>query len=176
MADVKIADLLSATTVNDNDLFIVEDNADTKKITKANLVETLGINSKADYGFRYGVSSFSEGVVTVETGIPVSHLFGKLYQITVSGNPNVQGFSNYRGITSGLLGITCTFSGNIRYNAVYTQQVGYTGGPDGVVFGITPTFSGNNPTTSLTDTLRITVSGFTFNPLASFSLTIREIA
>lgn len=49
MADVKIQDLLSATTVADTDLFIVEDNADTKKITKANLVETLGINGKADY-------------------------------------------------------------------------------------------------------------------------------
>ena len=37
MADVKIQDLLSTTTVADNDLFIVEDNADTKKITRANL-------------------------------------------------------------------------------------------------------------------------------------------
>ena len=37
MADVKIQDLLATTTVADNDLFIVEDNADTKKITSANL-------------------------------------------------------------------------------------------------------------------------------------------
>ena len=48
MADVKIADLLTATTVADNDLFIVEDNADTKKITKNNLKEALGVNSKAN--------------------------------------------------------------------------------------------------------------------------------
>ena len=37
MADVKIQDLLTATTVADTNLFIVEDNADTKKITRANL-------------------------------------------------------------------------------------------------------------------------------------------
>ena len=37
MTDVKIAQLLEATTVADTDLFIVEDNADTKKMTWANL-------------------------------------------------------------------------------------------------------------------------------------------
>ena len=41
MADVKIADLLTATTVNNNDLFVVEDNADTKKITYSNLKSNM---------------------------------------------------------------------------------------------------------------------------------------
>ena len=41
MADVKIADLLAATTVNNNDLFVVEDNADTKKITYSNLKSNM---------------------------------------------------------------------------------------------------------------------------------------
>lgn len=41
MADVKIAQLLEATTVSDTDLFVVEDSADTKKITKPNLQNTL---------------------------------------------------------------------------------------------------------------------------------------
>ena len=48
MADIKIQDLLSATTVADTDLFIVEDNADTKKITKANLANAFGISGLFD--------------------------------------------------------------------------------------------------------------------------------
>ena len=60
MADVKIQDLLSATTVADTDLFIVEDNADTKKITKANLVETLGINGKAPTVHTHSMSQITD--------------------------------------------------------------------------------------------------------------------
>ena len=43
MADKKIADLNEATTASDTDIFIVEDNANTKKMTKANLKATLGV-------------------------------------------------------------------------------------------------------------------------------------
>ena len=60
MADVKIQDLLSATTVADTDLFVVEDNADTKKITKANLVETLGINGKAPTVHTHSMSQITD--------------------------------------------------------------------------------------------------------------------
>ena len=60
MADVKIQDLLSTTTVADTDLFIVEDNADTKKITKANLVETLGINGKAPTVHTHSMSQITD--------------------------------------------------------------------------------------------------------------------
>ena len=41
MADKKISDLIEATNASDTDIFIVEDNANTKKITKANLSDTL---------------------------------------------------------------------------------------------------------------------------------------
>ncbi len=48
MADIKIANLTATTSLTDSDLFVAEDNADTKKITKENLRNTLGINEKAN--------------------------------------------------------------------------------------------------------------------------------
>ena len=47
MADIKIASMVEATSITDTDLIVVEDSADTKKITKANFKETMGINDKA---------------------------------------------------------------------------------------------------------------------------------
>ena len=45
MADIKIFNMVEATTITDTDLIVVEDSADTKKITKANFKETMGINN-----------------------------------------------------------------------------------------------------------------------------------
>lgn len=67
MADVRIQDLLATTTVADTDLFIVEDNADTKKITKSNLVETLGINGKAPTVHTHSMSQITDYEVGVFT-------------------------------------------------------------------------------------------------------------
>ena len=63
MADVKIADLLLATTVADTDLFIVEDNADTKKITKTNLINAIGgiVESGSNTNGRY--VKFADGTM-----------------------------------------------------------------------------------------------------------------
>ena len=72
MADVKIQDLLATTTVADNDLFIVEDNADTKKITKSNLVSTLGINGKAPTVHTHSMSQITD----YEEGIWVPRVRG----------------------------------------------------------------------------------------------------
>ena len=47
MADIKIFNMVEATSITDTDLIVVEDSADTKKITKANFKETMGINAKA---------------------------------------------------------------------------------------------------------------------------------
>lgn len=44
MEYIKLADLVEAVNVNGTDLFIVEDGADTKKITKNTLTEALGID------------------------------------------------------------------------------------------------------------------------------------
>ena len=53
MADIKIFNMVEATTITDTDLIVVEDSADTKKITKANFKETLGINDKAPQATTY---------------------------------------------------------------------------------------------------------------------------
>ena len=45
MADIKIFNMVEATSIIDTDLIVVEDSADTKKITKANFKETMGINN-----------------------------------------------------------------------------------------------------------------------------------
>ena len=53
MADIKIASMVEATSITDTDLIVVEDSADTKKITKANFKETTGINAKAPQATTY---------------------------------------------------------------------------------------------------------------------------
>lgn len=190
MADVRIQDLITATVAGDNDLFIVEDNADTKKITKTNLVETLGINAraplvhnhddryftKAETQMTFGRTSFSGGAATVETGLTSGSLIGLNYLITVIGNPNINGSPLYRGTVGGFLTITGVFaSGQIQFRANYTQLFVNTGGADGLNFGITPSFAGTNPTPSQTATLRIVVTGFNFDPTSQFRLVLREV-
>lgn len=63
MADVKIAQLLEATTVSDTDLFVVEDNADTKKITKANLVSFLGSIVESGSNVNGSYVKFADGTM-----------------------------------------------------------------------------------------------------------------
>ena len=41
MADIKIASMVEATSITDTDLIVVEDSADTKKITKANFFKMI---------------------------------------------------------------------------------------------------------------------------------------
>ena len=53
MADIKIFNMVEATSIIDTDLIVVEDSADTKKITKANFKETMGINAKAPQATTY---------------------------------------------------------------------------------------------------------------------------
>ncbi len=53
MADKFINELPTTTTISDTDVFVVEDNAVTSKITKANLKEQLGVNDKAPQSTTY---------------------------------------------------------------------------------------------------------------------------
>lgn len=48
MADKFVHELPETTTISDTDVFVVEDNAVTSKITKANLKTQLGLNDKED--------------------------------------------------------------------------------------------------------------------------------
>lgn len=47
MANIKIAQLTTATTINDTDVVLIEDATTTKKMTVANLKALTGINAKA---------------------------------------------------------------------------------------------------------------------------------
>ena len=74
MADIKIASMQETTSAIDSDLFIVETGADTKKIKKENLKETLGIN---DVYTKIEVDGFVEPITYNNAGAHNSIYRGK---------------------------------------------------------------------------------------------------
>ena len=150
MADIKIASMVEATSITDTDLIVVEDSADTKKITKANFKETMGINDKAPQATTYTKTEIDASLLLKANNVQESWnaltlvnswvnfgdgFFTARYRKTTIGTVEVEGFiKNGVSGTVGTLPVGYRPTLRFRVPAIGATTFGYLDiGADGII-------------------------------------------